>query len=63
MTARLLEARLLERATAKAAEWIAVRDSLIRQLHGEGMSSRAIAKHAGLSHAGVQKIVKRAPKD
>lgn len=43
-------------------EVTAKRDTLIRRLDGWGDSSRAIAPWAGLSHVGVQKIVKRIDK-
>lgn len=50
----------LRNAATKAREWTARRDALIRQAHAAGLSFRAIAVDAQMTHAGVAKIVKKA---
>ena len=49
----------LANAAKKANEWTEKRDALIRTAHADGLSLRAIAAQAGLTHAGVAKIVNR----
>ena len=46
-------------AAVKAREWTARRDVLVCELHAAGLSLRSVAILAGLSHAGVRRIVQR----
>jgi len=51
-------ARLVE-ATVLIASWTATRDQLVRSLHAQRVSLRVIAASAGMSHAGVKKLLER----
>lgn len=51
--------REVQRTSRRADEWTAKRDAAIVAAHRSGDSLRQIADAAGLSHAGVDKIVKR----
>lgn len=41
-------------------KWVAKRNRLISEAHAEGLSLRAIAAAAGLSHTAIAKILKSA---
>lgn len=47
----------LRRAAKKAREWTIRRDDLIREMHANGSSLRAIGEEAGLTHSAIAKIV------
>ena len=49
----------LRKVGAKQREWTDKRDQAIVQAHRDGMSLREVADAVGLSHMGVQAIVKR----
>lgn len=49
----------LRTAGEQIDKWTAKRDQLIREAHNQGLSLRAIAEQAGLSHAGVAKVLGR----
>ena len=49
----------LKRCGGKEREWKAKRDGAIRDAYADGMSLRAIAEAVGLSHTGVQRIVRQ----
>lgn len=49
----------LRAVVAEMERLTAERDQLIRDLHSQGSTLRAIAEVAGLSHPGVRKIIKR----
>lgn len=49
----------LSNAAKKARLWTERRDRLVRQLHSDGQSLRAIAEQAGMTHAGIARIVKK----
>lgn len=51
----------LATAARQITDWTTKRDDLIREAHANGASLRDIAEHAGITHVGVMKIVKRAP--
>ena len=53
-------ARALKRAADQIAAATAERNRLIVEAHRDGASLREIEKHAGISHVGVLKIVRRA---
>lgn len=57
--ARLATARALATAGAKAAEWTARRDALIRQAVAEGGTLREVGALAGLSHTAIKLICQR----
>jgi lambda repressor-like predicted transcriptional regulator len=40
-------------------KWVAKRDRLVREARDEGLSLRAIADAAGLSHTAIAKILER----
>ena len=46
----------LKSVAAELAALVARRDTLVRVMLTEGRSLRDVAGHAGLSHAGVQRI-------
>lgn len=52
--------RDVTRTARRAREWTDKRDAAIVEAHRAGDSLRQIADAAGLSHAGVDRIVKRA---
>ena len=48
-------------AVARRIDELAVeRDALILALRAEGMTLRAIASHAGMTHVGVMRVIQRA---
>ena len=49
----------LRRYGTKQREWTGKRDDEIRDAHDGGLSLRAIAEAVGLSHTGVQRIVRQ----
>lgn len=53
-------ARAIRRAAERAAEATTERDRLIVAASQSGASLREIAEHAGMTHTGVMKIVRRA---
>jgi len=54
-----MNATELAQCQVQIAKWVAKRDKLIRAARAEGLSLRAIADAAGLTHAGVAKILAR----
>ena len=54
-------ARRVATWAGKARVATAKRDEAIRQMAAEGASLRAVGAAAGLTHAGVAKILKRRP--
>jgi DNA-directed RNA polymerase specialized sigma subunit len=53
--------RQLRNAVKRATTATEERDRLIVELHRQGASLRAIGEVAGMSHAGVQRVLDRAP--
>ena len=49
----------LAQCEVQIAKWVAKRDKLIREARREGLSLRAIADAAGISHTAVAKILAR----
>lgn len=49
----------LRTAGEQIGKWTAKRDQLIREAHDQGLSLRAIAEQAGMSHTGVAKVLHR----
>lgn len=49
----------LAQCEVQIAKWVAKRDNLIRAARAEGLSLRAIADAAGLTHTAVAKILAR----
>lgn len=49
----------LAQCQVQIAKWIAKRDKLIREARREGLSLRAIADAAGLTHTAIAKILAR----
>lgn len=56
------ELRRLRAAVRKMEAGRAERDAIIRQL-GDKLSLRKIATEAGMTHAGVKKVLDRSPHD
>ncbi len=50
---------MLRQVGTKQREWTDRRDTAIVQAHRDGMSLREIAEAVGMSHMGVDRIVKR----
>lgn len=55
-----VELRLVARTAVKLADARVERDNAVRDAYERGYSLREIADAAGLSHAGVKKIIERA---
>jgi exonuclease VII small subunit len=59
MTTFADKTRELERVVRRLDRDTARRDELIRELHAGGASLRKIAEHAGITHAGVKRVIER----
>ena len=54
-----MKADELAQCKIQIGKWVAKRNRLISQAHTEGLSLRAIASAAGLSHTAIAKILGR----